>query len=115
MDFQRKAGVPGIGIAVCILEDQHGLILHHKVMEKETDDKVAVVMVDAAERNSLISKDAVLIRVFTPLLIKRNLKPGWILWCPKKGKPIKLEGRRDLRDIRDTKEDILLWNLQLTP
>jgi hypothetical protein len=33
----------------------------------------------------------------------------------KKGKPIKLEGRRDLRDIRDTKEDILLWNLQLTP
>ena len=31
------------------MEDQHGLILHHRVMEKETDDKVAVTMVNATQ------------------------------------------------------------------
>jgi hypothetical protein len=33
------------GLKVCILEDQHQFILHHQVMEKKTDDKVAVSMV----------------------------------------------------------------------
>jgi heme-degrading monooxygenase HmoA len=41
-----KAGVAQeLGLRVCILEDQYGFILHHRVMEKETDDKVAVLMV----------------------------------------------------------------------
>ena len=41
-----KAGVPvELGIRVCILQDQHQFILHHHVMEHETDDKVAVKMV----------------------------------------------------------------------
>ncbi|MDH3347124.1 MAG: ISNCY family transposase [Desulfobulbaceae bacterium] len=41
-----KAGVPvELGLRVCILEDQHGFILNHLVMEKETDDKVAVPIV----------------------------------------------------------------------
>ncbi|TXL22886.1 ISNCY family transposase, partial [Methylococcaceae bacterium HT2] len=41
-----KAGVPvELGIRVCIMEDYHGFILHHKVMQKETDDKVAIEMV----------------------------------------------------------------------
>ena len=40
-----KAGVPQeLGLRVCILENQYGLILHHKVMEKETDDKITVSM-----------------------------------------------------------------------
>jgi IS5 family transposase len=40
-----KAGVPvELGIRVCILQDQHQFILHHHVMEHETDDKVAVKM-----------------------------------------------------------------------
>ena len=31
-----KAGVPQeLGLCVCILEDQHGFILHHHVMEKQ--------------------------------------------------------------------------------
>ena len=39
-----KAGVPvELGLRVCIMEDQHQFILHHKVMEKETDDKVTEV------------------------------------------------------------------------
>ncbi len=45
-----KAGVPvELGLKVCILEDQHGFILHHRVMQFETDDKVAVSMVQAAQ------------------------------------------------------------------
>ena len=46
-----KAGVPvELGVKVCILEDQHQFILHHQVMEKTTDDQVAVPMVAAAKR-----------------------------------------------------------------
>jgi IS5 family transposase len=41
-----KAGVPvELGVKVCILEDQHQFILHHRVMEKKTDDQVTVSMV----------------------------------------------------------------------
>lgn len=41
-----KAGVPvELGLRVCIMADQHRFILHHRVMEKITDDKVAFVMV----------------------------------------------------------------------
>jgi len=41
-----KAGVPvELGLRVCIMEDQHRFILHHRVMVKITDDKVAFAMV----------------------------------------------------------------------
>ncbi len=41
-----KAGVPvELGLKVCVLEDQHGFILHHMVMQKQTDDQVAISMV----------------------------------------------------------------------
>ncbi len=47
-----KAGVPvELGVRVCVLEDQHQFILHHRVMYKETDEKVAITMIiDAQER-----------------------------------------------------------------
>jgi hypothetical protein len=42
-----KAGVPQeLGLRVSILRDQYGFILHHQVMEKITDDKIAVFMVE---------------------------------------------------------------------
>jgi len=45
-----KAGVPvELGLRVCILEDQHRFILHHEVMEKQTDDQVAVLMVEQSQ------------------------------------------------------------------
>lgn len=45
-----KAGVPvELGLRICVLEDHHQFILHHKVMEKETDDQVAVEMVRTAK------------------------------------------------------------------
>jgi IS5 family transposase len=46
-----KAGVPQeLGLKVCILEDQYGFILHHHVMENQTDDQVAVDMVADAKK-----------------------------------------------------------------
>ncbi len=41
-----KAGVPvELGLRVCVMEDQHRFVLYHRVMEKQTDDQVAVAMV----------------------------------------------------------------------
>ena len=41
-----KAGVPvELGVAVCVMEDQHQFILHHCILWDETDDQVAVAMV----------------------------------------------------------------------
>lgn len=40
-----KAGVPvELGLRVCVLQDQFGFTLHHRVMVNETDDQVAVPM-----------------------------------------------------------------------
>ncbi len=47
-----KAGCPvELGVPVCILEDQHGFILHHEVMWKGTDVDGAVPMVEAAQES----------------------------------------------------------------
>ena len=46
-----KAGVAvELGLNVCVLEDQHQFILYHQVMEQETDEQMAVPMVDQAQR-----------------------------------------------------------------
>jgi len=46
-----KAGVAQeLGIAVCVLEDQYGFILHHHVMENQKDVEIAVSMVVEAKR-----------------------------------------------------------------
>jgi hypothetical protein len=45
-----KAGVPvELGLRVAVVEDQHGFILHHQVMEKTTDDRVAVAIVQETQ------------------------------------------------------------------
>lgn len=41
-----KAGVSQeLGLRVCVLKDQNGFVLHHRVMQRQTDDKLAVAMV----------------------------------------------------------------------
>ena len=46
-----KAGVPQeLGLCVCVLEDQHGFVLHHQVMESQKDVDVAVAMVAEAKK-----------------------------------------------------------------
>ncbi len=51
-----KAGVPvELGLKVCVVEDQHQLILHHRVMENEQDVDIAVAIVkDCKEKYSEI-------------------------------------------------------------
>jgi glycine cleavage system H lipoate-binding protein len=45
-----KAGVPvELGLRVCVVKDQFGFILHHRVMQNETDDKVAVAIIQEAK------------------------------------------------------------------
>jgi len=45
-----KAGVPvELGIRVSVLEDTMGFILHHQVMEKQTDDEVAISIIQEAK------------------------------------------------------------------
>lgn len=42
-----KAGVPvELGLRVAVVEDQHRFILHHQVMEKTTDEQIAVALVE---------------------------------------------------------------------
>ncbi len=48
------------GLKVCVPEDQYGSILHHRVMEHETDDQVAIPMVElkrslGRQRNFFVS------------------------------------------------------------
>jgi len=47
-----KAGVSQeLGLRVCIVKDQFGFILHHRVMQNETDDKIAVpIMQETKDR-----------------------------------------------------------------
>lgn len=41
-----KAGISQeLGLRVCIVEDQHGFILNHQVMQKQTDDQIAVSLI----------------------------------------------------------------------
>jgi hypothetical protein len=43
-----KAGVPvELGLRVAICEDQHGFILYHQVMQKSTDDQIAIPLIQA--------------------------------------------------------------------
>jgi len=42
-----KAGVSQeLGLKVCVVKDQFGFILHHRVMQEETDDQIAVRIIE---------------------------------------------------------------------
>ncbi len=44
-----KAGVPvELGLRVCVLEDSNGYLLHHRVMQQETDSQIALEMIREA-------------------------------------------------------------------
>ena len=46
-----KAGVPQeFGVKICIVEDQYGFLLHHQVMQKQTDEAVAISIVQTTKR-----------------------------------------------------------------
>lgn len=96
-----KAGVPvELGVRVCVLEDQYQFVLHHRIMWKETDDKVAVAMIeDAKKRYPALSQCSFDKGFYTPTnrdkldhLLEVNVLPK--------------KGRRNLLDeARETSED----------
>jgi len=83
-----KAGVPQeLGLRVCILEDQYGFILHHRVMENETDDKIAILMVELAKQKFPKLKACSFDKGFYSPSNKKDLEQILsTLTMPKKGK-----------------------------
>jgi hypothetical protein len=83
-----KAGVPQeLGLKVCIIEDQHRFLLHHRVMEKETDDQVVVSMVCETQKKYENFKSCSFDKGFyTPRNRKRLLELLEMVILPKKGR-----------------------------
>ena len=100
-----KAGVPQeLGLRVCVLEDQFGLILHHKVMEKETDDKIAVSMVESTLKKFSNLRGCSFDKGFYSPGNKKKLKNILeTLALPKKGKRNKAE------QIEETSEEFIRY------
>lgn len=98
---KEKAGVPQeLGLRVCILEDQYGLILHHHVMEKQTDDKVTVSMVNAAQSKFPNLRGCSFDKGFYSPSNKKVLRDKLdILVLPKKGKLNKVEREEESSEI----------------
>jgi hypothetical protein len=95
-----KAGVPvELGLRVCIMEDSHGFILHHQVMQKETDDKVAVSMVKDTQDKFPAFKACSFDKGFHSLDNQRllNEKLDQVV-LPKKGKLSKADKEREYAD-----------------
>lgn len=101
-----KAGVPvELGLKVCVMEDQHRFILYHQVMEKQTDDKVAVAMVTETRRRfpklTVASFDKGFHSPVNQEELKNHLKP---VILPKKGrlsaKDQAREGSEEFKPLR---------------
>lgn len=90
-----KAGVPvELGLKVCILEDQYGFILHHHVMQKQTDEKITVSMIEEAQKKFSDLKSCSFDKGFYSPANKQSL--GKLLdlsVLPKKGRLSKNERR----------------------
>lgn len=83
-----KAGVlQELGMRVCIIEDQYRFVLHHRVMSKETDDKVAIVMVREVKEKFGCLRSCSFDKGFYSRFNKEELeKILGIVVLPKKGK-----------------------------
>jgi hypothetical protein len=92
-----KAGVPvEFGLRVAIMTDQRGFILHHQVMENQTDDKVAVSMVTDAQKKfpSIVqaSYDKGFYSVDNRIKLQEHLD---LVVMPKKGKLSKADAEKE--------------------
>jgi hypothetical protein len=92
-----KAGVPvELGIRVCVLEDQMGFILHHQVMEKQTDDKIAVAMIEETQINYPLLRGCSFDKGFHSKSNQEQLKKLLDeVTLPKKGKWSKADRERE--------------------
>lgn len=83
-----KAGVPQeLGLLVCVVEDTDGFLLHHRVLEKETDEKVAVPIIrESKERFKHLSRCSFDKGFYSPVN-KRELEEILdVVALPKKGR-----------------------------
>jgi IS5 family transposase len=83
-----------LGLRVCIVEDQHRFILHHQVMEKTTDDQIAVVLVEQTQARFAALKAMSFDKGFHSPGNPTDLKQRLEKWCfpkragyPKRTKP----------------------------
>jgi len=83
-----KAGVPvELGLRVCILEDQHRFILHTHVMARQTDEQVAVAMVEASQARFPTLRTVSFDKGFHSPANRRELEVRLdLVACPKKGR-----------------------------
>jgi len=92
-----KAGVPvELGLRICVMEDRDGFILHHHVMEKTTDDKVAVAMVEETKKKFPTLRAVSMDKGFHSPANQKALKEQ--LECvvlPKKGRLSKADKERE--------------------
>ena len=88
-----KAGVPQeLGLKVCILEDQYGFITHHRVMQKQTDDQIAVPIInETKELFPNLSGCSFDKGFYSPGNVKELNELLDKVVLPKKGKPNKKE------------------------
>jgi hypothetical protein len=92
-----KAGVPvELGLRVCIMEDQYRFILHHRVMVKTTDDKVAFAMVGETKQKfptlRAVSMDKGFYSPANQEVLKQRLE---CVVLPKKGKLSQVDKARE--------------------
>lgn len=95
-----KAGVPvELGLRVCIMEDNHRFILHHQVMERTTDDKVAVAMVAQSQQRFPTLRSASFDKGFHSPSNQKELKELLDLAVlPKKGRHSKADKERETQE-----------------
>jgi len=92
-----KAGVPvELGLRVAVSEDQHGFILHHRVMEKTTDEKIAVALVEETKARFPAIESASMDKGFhSPANQVRLAEVLELPVVPKKGKRSAAEAERE--------------------
>lgn len=95
-----KAGVPvELGLKVCVLSDQIGFILHHHVMQKQTDEKVAVTMIEETQKCFPILRNCSFDKGFHSPDNQKELNKLLDFVClPKKGKLSKKDQEREYSD-----------------
>jgi len=93
-----KAGVPvELGLRVCVVEDQHRFILHHQVMEKTTDNQIAVTIIQETQARFSALDAASMDKGFHSQPNQIELKE--IIGCvvlPKKGRRSQADKLREL-------------------
>ena len=95
-----KAGVPvELGLRTCILETNDGFILNYQVMEKATDDAVAVDMVEEAQKNFPQLKSCSFDKGFYSPQNQKDLAQKLdLVILPKKGRWSKVDKARESAD-----------------